>query len=211
MPYPRDVSDTRTSYHHGALREALMAACLHLIETEGIGAVSLRAVARAAGVSSGAPYHHFADRAALLAALSTHGFEILATQLVAARDAADSPIHALTALTRAYVTFAHDQPAYFQLMFRPELSQPDKHPDTAVAGDAALAVLAGVIADCVRAGVVANDDADAVAMGWWSLSHGLAALGNDGQLAKQSAKLGTTADILTDRITQLFETLLLRS
>jgi AcrR family transcriptional regulator len=60
----------RTSYHHGALREGLITACVALIENEGIGAVSLRRVAREAGVSPGAPYHHFADRSALLTAIS---------------------------------------------------------------------------------------------------------------------------------------------
>ena len=59
-------AQTRTSYHHGALRDELIRACVALIEAEGIGAVSLRRVAREAGVSPGAPYHHFADRSALL-------------------------------------------------------------------------------------------------------------------------------------------------
>src|SRR5829696_3904641 len=66
--YARGMSAdrTRASYHHGSLRETLVRACLDLIRAEGIGAVSLRRVAREAGVSPGAPYHHFADRAALL-------------------------------------------------------------------------------------------------------------------------------------------------
>ena len=77
---------TRTSYHHGALRETLLDATLRLIEAEGIAAVSLRRVAREAGVSPGAPYHHFADRADLLAALSARGYELLAADLAAARN-----------------------------------------------------------------------------------------------------------------------------
>src|ERR1700733_7896727 len=87
-PYPRDMAVTRDSYHHGALREALLTASLQLIEAEGIGAVSLRRVAREAGVSPGAPYHHFPDRASLLAALSAQGFQLLAGELAAARAAA---------------------------------------------------------------------------------------------------------------------------
>src|SRR5919204_5566144 len=112
----------RTSYHHGALRETLLDATLRLIEAEGIGAVSLRRVAREAGVSPGAPYHHFADRADLLAALSARGYELLAAQLAAARTGAGSPARALAGLMRAYVAFARLEPGYFRLMFRPELS-----------------------------------------------------------------------------------------
>ena len=75
IAYAGDV--TRTNYHHGALREALLTATLELIEADGIGAVSLRQVARAAGVSPGAPYHHFPDRAALLTALSDQTDDLL--------------------------------------------------------------------------------------------------------------------------------------
>src|SRR5580765_8746547 len=88
--YARDVPATpaRDSYHHGALREELITASLTLIEAEGIGAVSLRRVAREAGVSPGAPYHHFADRSALLAAIALQGYEVLDGRLRSAREQA---------------------------------------------------------------------------------------------------------------------------
>ncbi|TQM33089.1 TetR/AcrR family transcriptional regulator [Nocardia bhagyanarayanae] len=191
----------RTSYHHGALRDELIAACLRLIETEGIAAVSLRRVAREAGVSTGAPYHHFADRAALLATLSTKGFELLAAELTAARAAATgSPLDALGALTVAYVRFSREQPAYFRLMFRPELSQPEKHPDAVAAGDAAFAVLADAIGDCVAAGLLPADKADILGITWWGIGHGLASLWLDGQLEKRSTQLGTTAPELVEEV-----------
>ncbi|MEV6426538.1 TetR/AcrR family transcriptional regulator [Nocardia sp. NPDC051463] len=158
---------TRTSYHHGALRDTLLAACLRLIETEGIGAVSLRRVAREAGVNTGAPYHHFVDRAALLAALSTQGFQLLGNEVTAARAAADTPLHALTALAETYVRFSREHPGHFRLMFRPELSQPDKHPDAMDAGDDAFTVLADTVADCVAAGLLPADKADTIAVAWW--------------------------------------------
>ncbi|MEV0761199.1 TetR/AcrR family transcriptional regulator [Nocardia sp. NPDC050435] len=193
---------TRTSYHHGALRGALMDACLRLIDTEGIAAVSLRRVAREAGVSTGAPYHHFADRAALLAALSANGFERLGAALAAARATADTPLAALTALAEAYVQFSREQPAYFRLMFRPELSQPEKHPDAAVAGEAAFAVLADTVADCVAAGLVEPERADTVTVAWWGIAHGLASLWLDGQLAKRANLMHTTAPDLVQNIIQ---------
>src|SRR6185437_9437420 len=98
--YARDVPATpatpstpsapaRETYHHGALREELITASLALIAAEGIGAVSLRRVAREAGVSPGAPYHHFADRSALLAAITVRGSALLEQSLRAARQ--DAP------------------------------------------------------------------------------------------------------------------------
>src|SRR5215211_5683383 len=95
--YARHVpaSQTRASYHHGSLREELITACVALIEAEGIGAVSLRRVAREAGVSPGAPYHHFADRSALLAAISVRGHQLLEQQLRQARREAPTAARAL--------------------------------------------------------------------------------------------------------------------
>jgi AcrR family transcriptional regulator len=199
---------TRTSYHHGALRDTLLAASLRLIETEGIGAVSLRRVAREAGVSTGAPYHHFADRSALLAALSTQGFELLGSEVAAARDAAETPLQALTALAEAYVRFSREHPGHFRLMFRPELSQPDKHPEAEAAGDAAFGVLSDCIADCVAAGLLPADKADTIAVAWWGLAHGLASLWLDGQLEKRCVQLGTVAPTLVDDIMRTFATLI---
>lgn len=198
----------RTSYHHGDLRATLMAACLRLIESEGLAAVSLRRVAREAGVSSGAPYHHFADRAALLSALSVDGFERLAADLAATRAAGGTPPHTLTALAETYVRFSRDHPAQFRLMFRPELSQPDKHPDASTAGDAAFEVLAGAVAECVEAGVLPAGRADMLAIAWWSLAHGLASLWLDGQLDKRSAQMGTPTPDLVDAIMRAFTALI---
>lgn len=173
---------TRTNYHHGALREALLTATLELIETDGIGAVSLRQVARAAGVSTGAPYHHFPDRAALLTALSDDGFCLLAAALTAAHAAAATPGEALEAILNAYMEFAKANPAYFRLMFRPELKQPHKSESGADAGEAAFAVLADTVGECLAAKVVRAVDADVLAITLWSLVHGYASLWLDGQL-----------------------------
>lgn len=187
-----------------------MDACLHLVETEGIGAVSLRRVAREAGVSPGAPYHHFADRAALLAALSARGFELLAADLAAARDSAATPVAAITALARAYVAFARRRPAYFRLMFRPELSEPDNHPELHTAADAALQLVMDVVAECVRTGALPAEHADTLTLAFWGLGHGIASLSLDGQLDKKAITMNATADELIERIMTLLDSLLVR-
>ena len=96
-------------YHHGKLREALLAAGWELLGERGADALSLREVARRAGVSHAAPYRHFEDRAALLRALAEHGFSLFERRLGACASPA--------ALARAYVSFAREQPARFRLMF----------------------------------------------------------------------------------------------
>jgi AcrR family transcriptional regulator len=197
---------TRTNYHHGALREALLTATLELIEAEGIGAVSLRQVARAAGVSPGAPYHHFADRAALLSALSDEGFRRLATALCDTKANAATPVEALTAMIETYVHFARRNPAYFQLMFRPELKKSHKSPQGEEASEDAFAVLHETVEACVAAGLMARVDKEVLAMTLWSLVHGLASLWLDGHLAHHT----DDPEELTSRIAHLVTTFMVR-
>jgi AcrR family transcriptional regulator len=202
--YSRGVPPTRASYHHGALREALLTASLRLIEAEGIGAVSLRRVAREAGVSPGAPYHHFADRGALLAALSAQGFRLLGEDMAAARASTESPVQALSAVIRAYVAFAQRHPAYFRLMFRPELSGWHRDPAVKAAVDDAERHLDETVADCARAGVIPADQAHPLAVLAWSTAHGLASLWVDGLLDDEY----DDPSALATRITALLESAL---
>lgn len=171
-----------------------MDACLRLIAEEGVGAVSLRRVAREAGVSSGAPYHHFADRAALLSALAATGFEALAQRLRTARDTAADPRAGVLDMLDAYVQFAVDNRAHFQLMFRPELSLPDKHPDVQAAGDAAFRVITEPVAQWQRQGALPQGDATGLVMTLWVIGHGMAALWIDGHLEKRCAEMNSTPE-----------------
>src|SRR3954468_16224943 len=115
----------RRSYHHGDLRRTLLDASLALVEEQGIGALSLREVARKAGVTHNAPYHHFPDKGTLLAAISEEGFALLAREMTAARAGArDDPRSRLEACGQSYVRFALKSPAHFRVMFRPELADP---------------------------------------------------------------------------------------
>ena len=98
-------------YHHGDLRRALIDAARRLLETEGPTALSLRAVAREAGVSPAAPYHHFKDKGELLDAVAHEGWDLLNDLMTAARANEDSVRTKLTALGVAYVRFARDNPA----------------------------------------------------------------------------------------------------
>ena len=173
------VSTLAETYHHGELRPALVKAALDLLTEAGADALSLRAVARRAGVSAMAPYRHYVDKEALLAAVATHGFGGLRNALLLAdREAEDQ---ALTAQAVAYVRYALDNPALFRLMFGPE--RVGTHPDLAASGEAAYAVLA----DRVAADTPAGDGREARVLGCWSLVHGLALLFLDGKIALKTS------------------------
>lgn len=103
-------------YHHGDLTRALVDAARRLLEAEGPSALSLRAVAREAGVSPAAPYHHFKDKAELLDAVANVGWDLLGVQMSTAK-AATTGMQQLTALGIAYVCFARENPALYHVMY----------------------------------------------------------------------------------------------
>ncbi|WP_088986371.1 TetR/AcrR family transcriptional regulator [Micromonospora chokoriensis] len=159
------MTDTR-AYHHGDLRRALLTAALEAIEEVGPTALSLRDLARRAGVSHAAPAHHFGDKAGLLTALAAQGFDLLAQALVrAGGDLLEAGV--------AYVDFAVRRRAYFEVMFRPELHRPDDAELTAARDRAGAALRSGVAA-LPGGGAPADTDRDALAA--WSIAHGFATL-----------------------------------
>lgn len=180
------------SYHHGELRAALVGAALALLSERGADALSLRAVARRAGVSAMAPYRHYADKEALLAAVAAHGFDGLGAALRVADEAAVAD-QALVAQAVAYVGYALENPALFRLMFGSR--RLGTHPELAAAGDAAYAVLAARVA----AETPASVDREARVLGCWSLVHGLASLFLDGRVKD---KIATPDDDLTRRVAE---------
>lgn len=169
-------------YHHGDLARALVEAAERSIEAGGYSRLTLRQTARDAGVSVAAPYRHFTDREALLAAVLTKGFRELTRQTEAARLKAADPKRALLAVGLAYVRFAAQHPAIYRLMFGPECDKAT-HPELMTAGHEALCVLVTAVADCKRAGLIGGANVQRVALAGWSLSHGLASLHVDGLLA----------------------------
>ena len=104
-------------YHHGDLRRALVDAARRILEAEGPTALSLRAVAREAGVSPAAPYHHFKDKGELLDAVAQEGWTLLDEALAKAKAEAPSIREAMSGLGVAYVCFARDNPALYRVMY----------------------------------------------------------------------------------------------
>src|SRR5215472_8564914 len=173
------------SYHHGDLREALVRSAREILSEAGVAGLSLRAAARRAKVSAMAPYRHFADKEALLAAVAEYGFHHLAGRLAAAAAAAADPRAGLGALGVAYVVFARDEPSLFKLMFGPAIEQKSVHPALDAAGCACF----GALRQAVEAANFFGGDCDLedVSLACWSLVHGLASLIVDGRLSEQDA------------------------
>ena len=173
-------------YHHGDLERALIEAGLTIIEQDGIEALSLRAVARRAKVSHTAPYHHFAGKSELLAAVAAAGFDqmVASIQKMTALPASGDPFDHLRAVGRGYTVFAISQPSIFRLMFRPELTSPGDHPRLLAAEARAFGALHVAIVALQQARLISGHDPRPPAAFAWSTVHGLAMLHLDGVFAE---------------------------
>jgi AcrR family transcriptional regulator len=201
----------RTSYHHGDLRPALLEASLALIDQGGIGALSLREVARKAGVSHNAPYHHFKDRGSLLAALAEDGFAVLAREMAQARAAAPDARARLEACGLAYVRFALKSPSRFKVMFRPELTAPSEEGAVAQSSIPALDTLTAAIVEAQAAGVAPPGDPRPLVLTCWSAVHGLASLWLDGPLVRAHRHFGGSLEKLAGAVPATLAALLIGS
>jgi AcrR family transcriptional regulator len=172
-----------TQRQRGDLGPALIGAALDLLADEGVDALSLRGVARRVGVSAMAPYRYFPDKAALLAAVARRGFEALGAAMRAAA-AVDDPREALVGIGLAYVTYALDNPALFRMMFGSRCQSSD--PELRAVRDATYAVLSDAVTRAYP-----HAEHDALILGCWSLTHGLASLVLDGRLSDRTSDSST--------------------
>ncbi len=206
-------SQKQGPYHHGQLRQALLDAALHLITEHGIDSLTLREVARQAGVSHAAPYHHFVDKSALVEAVVVECFHALTQALREAILASSTPVERLSILGQAYVRFALEHAGAFRLMYRPERShssmpeKPEYFANSSLIDEAANAtyqILTDAIMACQEAGFIPAGDPGLLALAAWSTAHGLAVLILDGSLADklQGAQSAEDVDQLTKAVTQ---------
>lgn len=187
-------------YHHGDLHEALLLAAKRVAEREGLNGLSLRAVAREAGVSHAAPAHHFGDATGLLSELAAIGFKQFSAALGEAASGAGTFEAAAQGRANAYVAFARDNPCLFQLMFRAERLDHDR-PVLHEASKAAFSKLAALVGarrqeEIMPDHLTVPQAADIARI--WSLMHGFAMLHLDGQLKHilEASPPGTTEETL---------------
>jgi len=180
------------------LRRTILDASLDLIAAEGLEGFSMREVARRAGVSHQAPYHHFPDREAIMAAIVAEGFQRLRDDSIAAIEGESDPYARMQAMGRAYIRFALHNPAHFKLMFRSEHVREDRHDDARAGAQSAYDVLLQLAG---RVAAKSGQRTELVVLTAWSMVHGLATLMLEGKLDKvldDSAERLAAADAAID-------------
>jgi AcrR family transcriptional regulator len=185
------------------LRDTLVEAATVLIARKGPQGLSLREVARRAHVSEAAPYWHFADREALLAAVAERGFVEMTKGMMEIWARVVDPGERLRALGIGYVRFALAHPSYLRVMFGSEVPDKAAHPSLKEAGERTFELLVQAIAECQAVGQARGGDPVELAVAAWSIVHGLAALLVDGKL-KEHIRSAKEAERLAERVTALF-------
>jgi AcrR family transcriptional regulator len=162
-------------YHHGNLRQALLRSAIRLVAEVGPTAFTLREVARRAGVSHNAPYRHFQDKDALLAAVATQGYLELTDAMVEAAGQQSNALDRLKHAGLAYVSFALRRPEHFTVMFDAPSSR-QTHPEAADAAERAFSTLVNLVKNCLEKKQLESGNSLDVALLAWSMVHGVAKL-----------------------------------
>jgi len=178
------------SYHHGDLRRALLDTALEIVtEHGGTGGLTLRDAARRVGVSHNAPYRHFADKGAILAALAEEGFVELAERLLTARAGGKDAEERFVLTGIAYLRFARERPGHVAVMFGPEITK-NRTPTLQRVANATFQIMKDLALD---AGIRDVGEARRLGTVAWSFVHGLAGLTGQNQVP---TSVGTSADDL---------------
>jgi AcrR family transcriptional regulator len=171
---PAKKTSTKTAYHHGNLREELVTQGLAILESEGIAALTMREIARRLDVSATAPLHHFGGKTALLAAIAAQGFRLLFELRMAALKDQREPRDRLMAVLLAYVAFAREHAALFQLMHGPEIPDKAQFPELNEAAIRSYSLLESAVADYLLAHDGSMDRRREATLAAWTACYGLA-------------------------------------
>lgn len=174
---------TKDAYHHGDLRRALLDSAVKMISETDVASLSLRELARKAGVTTGAPYHHFADKRALLAAIAVDGFLRLGERMISAESKAGTSLRErIRTLAETYIRFGVEDVAYFRVMFGAELSgaKPD-FPELEASSEAVFEHVIALVTEVVGDALTLKERRSLAATAW-ATCHGIATLWNEASL-----------------------------
>jgi len=174
----------KKNYHHGDLKNALIKAGVEILAKDGVIGLSLRKVAARAGVSHTAPYSHFVDKQALIAAISTEGFRQLYERMSAvAEEYKTKPSMQLMEVGWAYVQFALDDRDRFKVMFSGTLEKEKEYPEFVTESQRNFQLVKMVVEANQAAGVLRSGSSDLVALSAWAIIHGFSMLLLEGQIS----------------------------
>jgi AcrR family transcriptional regulator len=174
----------KTSYHHGDLKNALIQAGIEILSKEGVNALSLRKVARRAGVSHAAPYAHFADKQALVAAISTAGYQKLYDKVYdAAQNHRGDPMRQLIEGAWAYVEFALNDSEHFRITLSGVVEKEKEYPAYVEVSQKGFRLVVQLVEVCQKAGVLNEGPPDLMAASVWGLVHGFVSLILENQIS----------------------------
>lgn len=194
----------KNQYHHGDLKNALIRAGAEILYEEGVGALTLRKVAARAGVSHSAPYAHFTDKQALIAAISTDGFQklfdLLSGTMALHRD---DPAALLLEVAWSYLQFAQEDPARFKVMFSGILKEEHQYPELVAMSHKTFSLVVELVTLGQQAGLLHPGAQDAIAVSVWSLVHGFSALIVEGQISRSILQKSSQKDLLRQVLNQI--------
>jgi AcrR family transcriptional regulator len=174
----------KRTYHHGDLKNALIEAGIEVLAKEGVGSLSLRQVARKAGVSHAAPYAHFADKQALIAAISTEGYRALYDKLArVVQQHNGDPMRQLVEIAWAYAEFAVTDTDHFKITFSGVLEKEKDYPAFVEISKKSFDLVVEVVEACQAKGVLPDGPSDLIAVSLWGMLHGLMSLVLEGQVS----------------------------
>ena len=175
---------TEKSYHHGDLKNALIQSGIRILAEDGIKGLSLRKAARLAGVTHSAPYAHFTDKQALIAAISTDGYKKLYDRIVSVRlQFPEEPLRQFIETAWAYVQFGFEEPEHFKVTFSSSVESEREYPDLVEITAKTFNELRQLIIRCQQAGLVDEGEPDLVALTVWGLVHGFVILIQEGMVS----------------------------
>ena len=191
-------------YHHGDLKNALIQAGIEILSTEGFYALSLRKVAQRAGVSHAAPYAHFADKQALIAAISTEGYRKLFDCIASAvARYQGEPLRQFIEAAWAYVQFALREPAHFKLTLSGAIEKEQEYPAFVEMTRKAFQLLVDLTETCQQAGILRAGPPAQVAVSVWSLVHGFTSLILEGQISSSLVAALSLRELLIFTLNQI--------
>ena len=194
------------TYHHGDLKNALIQAGIELLANDGVKGLSLRRVAKRAGVSHSAPYAHFADKQALVAAISTEGYKKLFEQLTYIdQNYGGNPLKKLVEVAWSYLKFAVNDPAHFKITFSGVIEKEKDYPAFIEISQQSFAFILQMVAECQEADIIRSGPTDLIAVNLWGSVHGLATLLIEDQLSSSVLETYPLREMLISSLDLLTE------